>query len=141
MYVAFPVIKEADQVKEAVQLYTFTPTSPHKFMIALKKSENLNLVNFNLLNYNLDNFNNYDLQIELKKPGVDYNLLVISSFTDTEGLKRYMERVKADASEIMGEIPADAYSIVRISNENYTKLLTAKEVTPYLLFYKQNYTE
>lgn len=141
MYVAFPVIKEADQVKEAVQLYTFAPNAPHKFMIALKKSENLNLLNFNLLNYNLDNFNNYDLQIELQKPGVDYNLLVISSFTDLEGLKRYMQRVKEDASEIMGEIPSDAYSIVRISNENYSKLLKAKEVTPYLLFYRQNYTE
>lgn len=141
MYVAFPVIKEADQVKEAVQLYTYNPEASHKFMLALEKSQNLNLVNFNLLNYNLDNFNEYDLNIELQNLNVDYNLLVVGEFADYEGVSRYADLVRQDIFDIMGEISSDFYEIVLISGENYSKLLQAKEVKPYLLFYKQNYSE
>lgn len=141
MFVAFPVIKEAEQVKEAVQLYTFDPQAKLKFMLAVNKSENLNLVNFNLLNYNLDNFNNYDLKIELQKLNVDYNLLVVDQFSTNEGVERYANRVKNDILEIMGDIPADSYEVVLISDENYKKLLNSKEIKPYLLFYKQYYKQ
>jgi tetratricopeptide (TPR) repeat protein len=141
MYVAFPVIREADQIREAKELYFYDPDADHRFALALKKSENLNLVNFNLLNYNLDHFNEYDLKIELKTPGVDYNLLVVDGFTGYEGVARYTARVRSEIIEIMGEIPPDAYDVVMISDENYKKLLEAKEVEPYLLFYKNNYKE
>lgn len=141
MYVAFPVIKEADQIRTAVQLYSYDPDADHRFALALKKSENLNLVNFNLLNYNLDHFNEYDLKIEIKKPGVDYNLLVVDGFSDYEGVARYTDRVRNEIIEIMGEIPPEAYEVVMISDENYKKLLDVKEVEPYLLFYKNNYKE
>lgn len=141
MYVAFPEVKEADQVKEAEELYTYDSTAPHKFLLALEKSENLNLVNFNLLNYNLDNFNEYDLEIELEELDVDYNLLVVGEFSDREGVQRYTERVRTDIFEIMGEIPQESYEVVIISSDNYRKLLEVKEVKPYLLFFRQNYQQ
>ncbi len=141
MYVAFPVIKEADQVKEAVNLYTYTPESNHRFLLALMKSEDLNQANFNLLNYNLDNFNTYDLKIELKQLNVDYNILVVGGFTNNEGVERYAERVKNDIVDIVGEMSSDFYALSLISEENYAKLLEVKEFKPYLLFYRQNYQE
>lgn len=138
MYVTFPEVKEADQAREAVALYTYDPDAEQLFVLALKKDQNLNLVNFNLLNYNLDNFNAYDLVIELKNLGVDYNLLHVKGFADNEGVRRYADRVRADIGQVMGEIPEAAYDIVLISKENYKKLLEAKEFKPYLLFYRQN---
>ena len=141
MYVAFPVFKEADQVREAVQLYTYNPEADHRFLLAVRKSENLNLINFNLLNFNLDNFNAYDLKIEMKQQLADYNLLAVTGFSGYEGVVRYAQRVRENVTEVMGEIPAGDYEIVLISGENYTKLLEAKEFVPYLLFYRQNYTE
>lgn len=141
MYVAFPVIKEADQAREAGQLYNFNSNATHRFMLALKKSENLNLVNFNVLNYNLDNFNNYDLKIELKQLKVAYNLLTVSGFSTYEGVTRYAARIRTDIGEVMGEIPAGNYEVLTISEENYNKLLEDQQFIPYLLFYKQNYKE
>jgi tetratricopeptide (TPR) repeat protein len=141
MYVAFPVFKEADQVKEAVQLYTYNPETDHRFLLAVRKSENLNLINFNLLNFNLDNFNAYDLQIEMKQQLTDYNLLAVTGFSSTEGVARYAGQVRENVTEVMGEIPPGDYEIVIISEENYGRLLESKEFVPYLLFYRQNYTE
>ncbi len=140
MYVTFPEVKEADQAREAVELYTHDPEARHLFLLAVKKEHNLNLVNFNLLNYNLDYFNTYNLVIEMKNLGVDYNLLHVKEFADNQGVRRYAERVREDISEIMGEIPEEDYEIVLISGENYKKLLEEKEVKPYLLFHRQNYT-
>lgn len=139
MYVTFPEVKEADQAREAVELYTYDPDAEQLFLLAVKKGRNLNLVNFNLLNYNLDNFNAYDLVIELKNLGVDYNLLHVKGFADNQGVRRYADRVREDISQIMGEIPGEDYEVVLISRENYKKLLEAKEFKPYLLFYRQNY--
>ena len=51
MYVTFPVIKEADQVREAVQLYTYDPDEKKLFLIALRRNQNLNLVKFNFFNF------------------------------------------------------------------------------------------
>ena len=140
MYVTFPEVKEADQAREAVELYTYDPEAEHLFLLAVKKEHNLNLVNFNLLNYNLDYFNTYNLVIEMKNLGVDYNLLHVKEFADNQGVRRYAERVREDISEIMGEIPEADYESVLISRENYKKLLEEKEVKPYLLFHRQNYT-
>jgi len=139
MYVAFPVIKEAEQEKEATAIYTYDPDAEYSFVIALDKTENLNLVNFNLLNYNLDNFSAYDLTIQLKKPGVDYNLLVVGEFGSREGVSRYADRVKYDIRQIMGDIPENHYEVLLISDENLNTLLEEKEVTPYLLFHRKNY--
>jgi TolA-binding protein len=141
MYVAFPEVKEADQAREAVELYTYEPGAEHLFVLAVKKGHNLNLVNFNLLNYNLDNFNTYNLTIELKNLGVDYNLLHVKGFANNQGVRRYADKVGADIVQVMGELPEDDYEIVLISRENYNKLLEAKEVKPYLLFYRQNYVQ
>jgi hypothetical protein len=107
----------------------------------VKRGRNLNLVNFNLLNYNLDNFNTYNLVIELKNLGVDYNLLHVKEFANNQGVRRYADKVSEDIVQIMGEIPEDEYEIVLISRENYNKLLEAKEFKPYLLFYRQNYVQ
>ncbi|MDF1573272.1 MAG: tetratricopeptide repeat protein [Bacteroidales bacterium] len=141
MYVAFPEVKEADQVREAVELYTYDPEAVHLFLLAVKRGRNLNLVNFNLLNYNLDNFNTYNLVIELKNLGVDYNLLHVKEFANNQGVRRYADKVSEDIVKVMGEIPEDEYEIVLISKENYNKLLEAKEFKPYLLFYRQNYVQ
>jgi hypothetical protein len=107
----------------------------------VKKAENLNLINFNLLNFNLDNFNAYDLQIEMKQQLTDYNLLAVTGFSGSEGVVRYAQRVRESVTEVMGEIPPGDYEIVIISGENYTRLLESKEFVPYLLFYRQNYSE
>ncbi len=140
MYVTFPVIQEAVQVQEAVELYTYDPEAEHLFLLAVKKSVDLNRINFNLINYNLDNFNAYDLVIEMKQLGKDYNLLHVSGFSSRLGVERYAERIRNDIVQIMGEIPQEDYAVVLISNENYAKLLEVKEFKPYLLFYRQNYT-
>jgi tetratricopeptide (TPR) repeat protein len=141
MYVAFPVIKEADQAREAEQLYHYSTEANHRFLLAVKKSENLNLINFNLLNYNLDNFNIYDLEIRINQVLSDYNLLEVVTFSDFMGASIYAESVRNDILEIMGEISPSLYEIVLISDENYNKLVEVKEFMPYLIFYKQNYLE
>lgn len=141
MYVAFPVIKEADQAKEAEEIYVYDSIENHYFIIALKSSENMNLVNFNLLNYNLDNFNAYDLEIVLTDLGSEYNLLMVKEFADVEGTRRYADRVVQDIGSIMGELPEDSYETCLISQNNYQKLLQEKEFVPYFLFYRKFYME
>lgn len=141
MYVAFPVIKEADQVKEATQIYNLDLEANHYFLLALKRNQNLNLVNFNLLNFNLDNFNSYDLEIVLQRLETDYNLLVVKGFNDIEGVRRYAEKVETSIQDIMGEISPEAYELVLISDKNLATLIREKKVVPYLLFYRQNYMQ
>jgi tetratricopeptide (TPR) repeat protein len=141
LYVTFPEFKEADQEREAVQLYTYQPEADHRFLLAVRKSENLNLINFNLLNFNLDYFNAYDLKIGMHQQLTDYNLLTVTGFAGFEGVSRYAARIREDIVEVMGEIPGEAYEVVLISDENYATLLEAKEFVPYLLFYRQNYSE
>ena len=141
MYETFPVIKEADQEKEAEKIYSFVPDAPHFFMIALEKSENLNIVNFNLLNYNLDNFNAYDLEVEMVELEANYNVLIVREFKDAEGALRYGGRVENDAGDLMGEIPTGSYEMVVITPGNYETMMEEGEVTPYLLFYRKHYTQ
>jgi hypothetical protein len=139
MYVAFPVFEEIDQAKEAVELYVYEPEAHHYFLIALKKSQDLNLVNFNLLNYNLDNFNTYDLEIELTKLEGEYNMLMVQDFSNIDAVRRYMQRVETDITQVMGEIPEEDYEVLLISEKNYLKLQEAKDFMPYKLFYRDNY--
>jgi hypothetical protein len=139
MYIAFPVIKEADLVKEAVELYTYQAEAHHYFIIGLKKDKDLNLVKFNLLNYNLDNFNNYDLEIEAQQLGGDYNLLMVKDFSNYDGASWYMSRIEADIIQVMGATPKGDYDMLLISESNYIKLLEVKEFVPYKLFYRENY--
>ncbi len=141
LYVTFPVFKEADQEREAVQLYTYNPEADHRFVLAVRKSENLNLINFNLLNFNLDYFNAYDLKIEMIQQHTDYNLIFVTGFSGFEGVSRYAASVREKIDEVMDGIPGETYEIVLISEENYKTLLQTKEFVPYLLFYRQNYSE
>jgi tetratricopeptide (TPR) repeat protein len=141
MFATFPVIREAEQEKVAKELYTFDSTAIHYFGIALKKSQDINLINFNLINYNIDYFNAYDLTLEMKEIDDQYNLIVVRGFSDFGGVKRYADRIRADRVEVMGEIPETEYRFILISDKNFTTLQGARNMVPYLLFYRNQYAE
>jgi len=141
MYVAFPVIRQTDQVKEAEEIYLYEPGKKHFFAIALKKDQDVNQVNFNLINYNLDNFPNYDLTTEMKGIDAEYNLIIVRGLADLDAVNRYATRVREDYSVVLGEIPVSGYTICTISEMNLTTLTSRKEMVPYLLFYSKHYTE
>jgi len=139
MYEAFPVIKEKEQEEQAKDLYLVDPNATHFFMIALKKSEDMNQVSFNLLNFNLDNFNNYDLQIDKLSLNNDYNLIIVKTFTNFQGARRYGEQVSRNQIDITGELPASSFIMLPISISNYTQLLKNKDLKPYRIFYENNF--
>jgi len=140
MYVAFPVIKEADQAREAEEIYTvFDLEQEHHFLIALLPGENVNQVSFDLLNYNLDHFNQYDLNIENVEMENSNNLLIVSTFTNAEGAERYLQVIEENHVEILADIPSSQYRMMIISLDNYEILLEQKAYVPYYLFYKKHY--
>lgn len=140
MYVAFPVIKEADQAQEAEAIYTvFDPEQEHHFLVALLPGENVNQVSFDLLNYNLDHFNQYDLNIDNVELEISDNLLIVSVFTNAEGAVRYLQVIEENRVEILAGIPSSQYRMMIISIDNYEILLEQKTYVPYYLFYKKHY--
>ena len=141
MYVAFPVIKEADEVKVAEVIYRFEPDSRHYLCLALNKSENINQVNFDLLNYNLDNFNQYSLVIEKVDFNPRENLLIVRAFNSKSGAERYRDNVIANLDQITKEIPETNYNIFLITKDNYETMIKEKTLNPYILFYNKYYLE
>ncbi|MCP4309863.1 MAG: tetratricopeptide repeat protein [Bacteroidetes bacterium] len=140
MYVAFPVIKQADEAKVAEEIYTvFDPDQEHYFMLALQAGENVNQVSFDLLNYNLDNFNEYNLEIERLELTDGYYMLVVQIFTNADGAGRYLEVIQDNSSHILAGIPESNYRMMIISQDNYTTLSGEKVHNPYYLFYLKHY--
>ena len=140
MFVAFPVIKEAEEAKVAEEIYTdFDPEQEHYFLLALQSGENVNQVSFDLLNYNLDNFNQYDLNIERLKLTESYYILVVQSFNNTEGATRYLEVIRENTSTILNGIPATNFRMMVISLTNFATLAQQQGHNPYYLFYLNHY--
>jgi len=141
MYETFPVIKEADEAKEAEEIYIVNPEARHLFVIALDKTENINQVNFDLLNYNLDNFNQNNLTIDKVDFNPGTNLLIVRSFNDKSAAERYRDNIILNLETVLSNIPAANYHLFLITGENYDMLFKQKELNPYLIFYSKNYIE
>ena len=140
MYVAFPVIKEAEEAKEAEEIYTgYDPDQPHYFLLAIQKGEDVNQVSFNLLNYNLDHFNEYALDIERVNMNDGYNMLAVKVFNNSSGAMRYLEEIGGNRDEILGGIDPSKYRMMVISLDNFTLLSEHKATNPYYLFYLNRY--
>jgi TolA-binding protein len=140
MYVAFPVIKEADQAREAEEIYKASdPEQEHYFLIGLHSSENVNQVSFDLLNYNLDHFNQYDLNIERIDMTDSYNMLVVRTFINFEGASRYLQVIEENRAELLAGIDNSKYRMIVISRDNFEILIEEKAFNPYYLFFVNNY--
>jgi tetratricopeptide (TPR) repeat protein len=140
LYVTFPVIREAEQAREAEEIYTeYAPDQEHYFLIALRSGEDMNQVNFDLLNYNLDHFNQYDLEIEKMAMSDSYNLLVVKTFNNAESAGRYMQVISDHSDEILSGISPSQYRMMIISRDNYGILSEHKQINPYDLFYQKHY--
>jgi len=140
MYVAFPVIKEADEAKEAEEIYTvYNPDQEHYFLLALQSGENVNQVSFDLLNYNLDNFNEYNLEIERLGLTDGYNMLVVQLFTNADGATRYMEVIRENRFQILEGVAESNVRMMIISSDNFATLSEEKIHNPYYLFYLKHY--
>jgi len=140
MYVAFPVIKEADEAREAEEVYALPDSaSGHLFLVALEGSANINQVSFELLNFNLDNYNEYDLEIDRLELVDGYGMLVVRTFLNAAAAGRYMESVERNSDAIFGEIDAGSYRLMLISVDNYNVLDEQKVQNPYYLFYRKHY--
>jgi tetratricopeptide (TPR) repeat protein len=140
MYVAFPVIREAEEARVAEEVYTkYDPEQEHYFLLALPAGENVNQVSFELLNFNLDHFNQYDLNIERLELTDGYNMLVVKAFNNSASAFRYMEAVSGNTSVILPGIPEGRYRMMLISLDNYHSLQAEKKQNPYYLFYLKYY--
>lgn len=140
MYVAFPVIKEADEVREAEEIYTtFDPEQEHYFLLALRSGEDVNQVSFNLLNYNLDYFNQYALEIERVNLNDGYNMLTVKTFNNADAAMRYLQVIQENAGEILSGIDPSNFRMMVISSDNYSVLTENKAFNPYFLFFQGHY--
>jgi tetratricopeptide (TPR) repeat protein len=140
MFVAFPVIRKAEEAKKAEEIYSiFDPAQEHYFLLALQSGENVNQVSFDLLNYNLDNFNQYDLSIERLGLSDGYYILVVQTFNNAEGATRYMDVIRENSSVILNGIPATNFRMMVISLDNFATLAQQKAHNPYYLFYLKHY--
>lgn len=140
MYVAFPVIKEADQAKEAEVIYTaYDPEQEHYVLLALHSSENVNQVSFDLLNYNLDHFNQYELNIEQVAMDDSYHILAVKTFVNADGAARYLQVIQENAETILAGIGSSRYRMMIIALDNFEILTREKVVNPYYLFYLNHY--
>jgi hypothetical protein len=140
MYVAFPVIREADEVKEAEEIYTsYDPEQEHYYLLALRSGEDVNQVSFNLLNYNLDHFNQYALEIERVDMKDGYNILAVQPFNNADAALRYMEVIRENQAEILPGIDPSRYRMMVISKDNFTVLNENKAFNPYNLFFQNHY--
>jgi hypothetical protein len=140
MYVAFPVIREADEVKEAEEIYTsYDPEQEHYYLLALRSGEDVNQVSFNLLNYNLDHFNQYALEIERVDMKDGYNILAVQPFNNADAALRYMKVIRENQAEILPGIDPSRYRMMVISKDNFTVLNENKAFNPYNLFFQNHY--
>jgi outer membrane protein assembly factor BamD (BamD/ComL family) len=140
MFVAFPVIREAEEARVAEEVYTvFDTLQPHFFLLVLDGSENINQVSFDLLNYNLDHFNQYELDIERLELTDGYRMLVVRTFNNARAAERYLQVISENSSGILAGIPADHYKMMLISLDNYQILSDEKVHNPYYLFYRKHY--
>ncbi len=140
MFVAFPVIREAEEAKVAEEIYTaYDPEQEHYFLLALQLGVDANQVSFDLLNYNLDNFNEYDLNIERLALTDGYSMLVVKSFINKEGASRYLEVIRENQSQILANLPETSYRMMVISLDNFATLSEQKAQNPYYLFYQNHY--
>ena len=140
MFVAFPVIKEAEEAKTGEEIYTeFDPDQEHYFLLSMPFGENINQVSFNLLNYNLDHFNQYDLKIERINLTDGYNMLIVKTFNNAAGASRYMRVIRENSPQILAGIAESSYRMMIISRDNLATLVREKVHNPYYLFYLKHY--
>jgi tetratricopeptide (TPR) repeat protein len=142
MFVEFPEIKEAAQAQEAEVIYTYSDSvQEHYVLIALHTEEDVNQVNFNLLNYNLDNYNQYDLSLQRVNLEDSYNMLAVKTFINADGANRYLEVLKENLGEILGDIAPGRYRLMIIGMKNFDVLVAEQQHNPYYLFYQKYYLE
>lgn len=140
MYVEFPEIREADQFAVAQQIYaTIDSTQEHYLLLAVHTSQNVNQVRFDLINHNLDHYNQYELSIDLINMVDSYNVLAVKLFTNAETASRYFRDISANTDSLLAGLSPSQYRIMIISRDNFEILSQQKEVTPYFLFYQEQY--
>ena len=140
MFVAFPVIREAEEAREAEEIYSgYDPDQQHYFLLALEGGEDVNQVSFNLLNYNLDNFNQYALEIERVSLSDGFNMLAVKVFNNADGAMRYLREIETNSEAILQGIMPSRTRMMIISLDNYTTLSENRQSNPYYLFYMNHY--
>ena len=140
MFVAFPVIREAEQAREAEEIYSqYDPAQQHYFLLVLDSREDVNQASFNLLNYNLDHFNQYALDIQKVVLKDKNNMLAVKVFNNADGAMRYLREISSNSNEILEGIIPSNYRMMIISLDNFTILSEKKESNPYFLFYQKHY--
>jgi tetratricopeptide (TPR) repeat protein len=140
MFVAFPVIREAEEAREAEEIYSgYDPEQQHYFLLALEGGEDVNQVSFNLLNYNLDNFNQYALEIERVNLTDGYNMLAVKVFNNADGAMRYLNEIETNLEVILQGIMPSRSRMMIISMDNFATLSENRQSNPYYLFYQNHY--
>jgi hypothetical protein len=91
-----------------------------------------------LSDYGTFKFGNLGLSTKLEMLNADQSMVVTRQFANAAQAKIFM---KAAGNEqlLFRDIPAGSYQVFIISESNYLKLITDKNITDYSSFYKKNY--
>jgi len=119
--------------------YTFTPAATHYFVFYFKKAESRAMgVRAALKDFNTFKFSSQKLTTKFEMLKEDQGIITVQAFPSSSHARIYLNAVRINKT-ILKEYKPEEYTLFIISEENYVKLITDKDVEPYLKFYQSRY--
>jgi tetratricopeptide (TPR) repeat protein len=119
--------------------YTYNPKQAHIYLFYFHKMESKTMgVKVGLNDFNTFNYSKQHLKTDVEMFKPDQGIIAVKTFPNAAAAKIYMNVVNANKL-ILKEYKNSEYQTLIISEDNFSKLNTDKNILPYLDFYKKHY--
>jgi len=122
-----------------VDIFTVNKDQTHYYVLVVPDSVvDINKLKKDVSNYNAQYFRLNKLNTDNMLLDLEYHLIIVKKFRDSEKGIDYYESVKQNFSALK-ELPNDSYQQFVISSENFPVLYKDKKIENYLAFFQKNY--
>lgn len=119
--------------------YVYDSKNTHYFIFYHYKAESKTMgVKAALNDFNTFNYSGQKLKSSMEMLQATQGIILVKSFPSASAAKIYMNAA-AKNKQIFREYQPNEYQLMIISEDNYNKLKSNKDMKPYIDFYKKNY--
>ena len=125
--------------KHNISMFTFNTETPHYTLLFVNVPEvNTDFLKIRLEDFNRRNFAQNNLRISGEIWDNQHYLISIQTHGTSSIAQRFLEDLR-NSAYVFGAIPADSYSLMIISAENFQTLMRLRNLEVYRYFYEQYY--
>lgn len=120
--------------------YEFVESDKHFYLIVITNPEvDTRMLQTNLSDFNGEFFSLERLSIKTAKLGREMNMVYVRGFKEIKKCKDYYTAIK-DNNEVFAELPPQDFKQFIISQPNFTKFFSDRNIERYESFFNENYS-